>query len=275
VHLADWPTYDESLVNPRLRDETALVMQLVNLGRAAREQAQIRVRQPLATLYVTTQTDAERESLERLADQVLEELNVKRLELLPRESDMLTYTLKPRRSALGPKYGKRLPALLAAIAQADAHAAARELREGGGLTLTVEGGEPVTLTPDEVDVEAGAREGFVAAEERGYVVALDTTLTPDLLAEGLMRDLTHFVQDARKKAGLAIEDSISLWLATDAELAVTVERFAASIKEETLARSLTVSEGEEPDGAPADAYREAIPAAKLGGHAVTLALTKR
>ncbi|MGH2503063.1 MAG: class I tRNA ligase family protein, partial [Ktedonobacterales bacterium] len=209
VHLADWPFADAALVNPTLRDETALVMQLVNLGRAAREQAQMRVRQPLATLYVTTQTEAERASLGRLADQVLEELNVKRLEVLPRDSDMLTYTLKPRRSTLGPKYGKRFPALLAALTQADARQGARALREQGALTLALaDGGEPVTLTTDEVDVEAGAREGFVAAEERGYVVALDTTLTPELVNEGLMRDLTHFVQDARKKADLAIEDSI-------------------------------------------------------------------
>ncbi|HEX2350138.1 MAG TPA: isoleucine--tRNA ligase [Ktedonobacterales bacterium] len=276
VHLADWPWADAALVNPTLRDETALVMQLVNLGRAAREQAQMRVRQPLATLYVTTQTEAEAESLGRLADQVLEELNVKRLEVLPRDSDMLTYTLKPRRSTLGPKYGKRFPALLAALAQADARQGARELRERGALSVALaDGGEPVTLTADEVDVEAGARAGFVAAEERGYVVALDTTLTPELVNEGLMRDLTHFVQDARKKADLAIEDSIALWLAADAELAATIERFAASIKDETLARALTVSVGEEPSGAPASAYRETIPAARLGGHAVTLALVKR
>ncbi|MDE3231361.1 MAG: isoleucine--tRNA ligase, partial [Chloroflexota bacterium] len=203
-------------------------------------------------------------------------LNVKRLELLPRDSDMLTYTLKPRRSALGPKYGKRFPALLAAIQAADARAAARALREEGALTLDVgDGGEPVTLTADEVDAEAGVRAGFVAAEERGYVVALDTTLTPDLLAEGLVRDLTHAIQDARKKAGLAIEDSISLWLATDAELAATLERFATTIKDETLARDLTLSTGAEPQGAPATAYREAIPAAKLGGHALTLALARR
>ena len=276
AHLADWPWFDASLVNPRLRDETALVMQVVNLGRAAREQAQIRVRQPLATLYVTTQTEAERESLTRLADQVLEELNVKRLELLPRDSDMLTYTLKPRRSALGPKYGKRLPALLAALSALDARQAAQTLRERGALAVALaDGGEPITLTPDEVDVEAGARAGFVAAEERGYVVALDTTLTPELVNEGLMRDLTHFVQDARKKADLAIEDSIALWLAADAELAATIERFVASIKEETLARALAVSVDKEPSGAPADAYREMIPAARLGGHAVTLALVKR
>ncbi len=273
AHLVDWPAANKRLLNERLRDETALVMRLVNLGRAAREQAQIRVRQPLAAIYVTTQTEAETETLGRLGDQVLEELNVKRLELLPRDSDMLSYALRPRRPVLGPKYGKRFPALLAAVMAADPHAGARALREEGALTLDVEG-EAITLTPDEVDVEARAREGFVAAEERGYVVALDTALTPELLAEGFVRDLTHGIQDARKKAGLAIEDSITLWLATDAEFAATLRRHAGSIADETLAESLTITEGEQP-AAPADAYRETIPAAKLGGHAVTLALAKR
>ncbi|HEX9037326.1 MAG TPA: isoleucine--tRNA ligase [Ktedonobacterales bacterium] len=274
VHLVDWPVANKRLVNTQLRDETALVMRLVNLGRAAREQAQIRVRQPLAALYVTTQTDAEAQTLERLGAQALEELNVKRLEVLPRDSDMLAWALKPRRSVLGPKYGKRFPALLAAVQAADAHAGAQSLRETGALTFDVEG-ETVTLTPDEVDVEARAREGFVAAEERGYVVALDTALTPALLDEGLVRDLTHLVQEARKKAGLAIEDSITLWLATDGAFAETLQRHAASIASETLATTLTVFEGDSVSAAPASAYRETIPAAKLDGHAVTLALAKR
>jgi isoleucyl-tRNA synthetase len=273
VHLADWPAANKRQINQRLRDETALVMRLVNLGRAAREQAQIRVRQPLAALYVTTQTGAEAESLTRLGGQVLEELNVKRLEVLPRDSDMLAWALKPRRSVLGPKYGKRFPALLAAIQVADAHLGARALREEGSLTLDVEG-EAVTLTPDEVDVEARAREGFVAAEERGYVVALDTALTEELLAEGLVRDLTHLIQEARKSAGLAIEDNISLWLATDGAFAVTLKRYAESIASETLAEPLTISAGAALV-APASAYRETFPAAKLDGHTVMLALMKQ
>jgi isoleucyl-tRNA synthetase len=273
VHLADWPKANKRQINERLRDETALVMRLVNLGRAAREQAQIRVRQPLATLYATTQTGAEAESLKRLGEQVLEELNVKRLEVLPRDSDMLAWALKPRRSTLGPKYGKRFPALLAAVQAADPQAGALALREHGALTLVVDG-ETFTLTPDEVDVEARAREGFVAAEERGYVVALDTALTPELLAEGQVRDLTHLIQEARKSAGLAIEDSIQLWLATDAEFAVTLERYAESIASETLAEPLVVSVGDK-SAAPESAYREEFPAAKLGGHAVTLALVKQ
>jgi isoleucyl-tRNA synthetase len=99
-------------------------------------------------------------------------------------------------------------------------------------------GQEVVLTPEELEVEASAREGFVAAEENGYVAVLDTTLTPELLAEGLVRDLTRFVQDVRKHAGLAVEDTISLTLAADAELANVIRRNAAYIQDETLARSL-------------------------------------
>jgi len=276
VHLADWPVADATLVDARLRDETALVRRLINLGRAAREKAQQRVRQPLAALYAQVKTEAERESLTRLASQVLEELNVKRLELLDPESGMLTYALKPRRQALGPKYGKRLPRLLAELLALDAAAtqvAARSLRDEGQLTLTLDG-DPVTLLADEVDVEASARAGFVAAEERGYVVALDTTLTPELLAEGLARDLAHLIQDVRKRAGLAIEDTIDTSLSGDAELVEVARQFADYLKDETLTRELTVGE-EAPSQAVAGAYTEVVPAAKLGGHEAVITVVRR
>ena len=274
VHLCDWPEAEKALVSPRLRDETTLVMRLVNLGRAARDQAQLRVRQPLATLYARVATESERESLGRLADQVLEELNVKRLEQLPADSDMLHYTLKPRRSVLGPKYGKQFPKLLNAIqalTPAEAQAAAQALRDDGSFTFTVEG-EPVTLLPEEVDVEASARAGFAAAEERGYVVALDTTLTGELVAEGLARDLTHLIQETRKRAGLAIEDTIATILVTDGELAGVARRFAQYLKDETLTNALQVST--EPVATPDGAYTETIPAARLGGHEVTVSVVK-
>ena len=115
VHLCDWPVADAALISPALHDETALVMRMVNLGRAAREKAQIRVRQPLATLYVRVGSEAERGALERLGDQVLEELNVKRLEFLAEGSDMLLFTVQPKMAALGPKLGKLLPKMLATL----------------------------------------------------------------------------------------------------------------------------------------------------------------
>ena len=209
VHLCDWPVADAALISPRLHDETALVMRMVNLGRAAREKAQIRVRQPLATLYVRVGNESEREALERLGDQVLEELNVKRLEFLAEGSDMLLFTVQPKMAALGPKLGRLLPKTLATLRSGDMQAHAQRLLADGKLTFNVEG-EPVTLTFEDLDVEASAREGFVAAEERGYVALLDTHLTPELLAEGAVRDLTRLIQDARKGAGLAVEDVIEL-----------------------------------------------------------------
>src|SRR5581483_10173111 len=140
--------------------------------------------------------------------------------------------------------------------------------------LQVEGQE-VFLTPEEVEIEASAREGYVAAEDRGYVAVLETTVTPELEAEGLMRDLTHLIQDVRKHAGLAIEDTIDTWVATDAELAATVERFAEYVKDETLTKQLTVLSGGEDGNAPPDGYTETIPAAKLGGHEAQVTVRKR
>jgi isoleucyl-tRNA synthetase len=280
VHLCDWPTADASLISPQLRDETALVMRLVNLGRAAREKAQLRVRQPLSVVYVRVTSDVERASLQRLSGQILDELNVKRLEMLPPESDMLVYTVEPKMSVLGPKYGKLLPRLLGTLRSGGAstmQAAARELQETGRLRLTVDG-QPIELLAAEVEIEARAREGYVAAEERGYVAVLETQLTPELLAEGLVRDLTHLVQDVRKRAGLAIEDTIDTRLLLDADLAEVVERDRSYISDETLTRNLTIAvRGSDTVKAvkrPANSYTETIPAAKLGGHEVVVTVRK-
>ncbi len=276
VHLCDWPVADPALVDRRLHDETALVLRMVNLGRSAREKAQIRVRQPLSTLHVSVTSDAEREALARLQDQVLDELNVKQLEFLPLGSDMLLYALRPRPQVLGPRHGKLLPRIMAAVRVLDARAAAEALRERGALTLDVDG-QPVTLAPEEVEVVASAREGYVAAEDHGYVAVLETTLTPELVAEGLVRDLTHTIQDVRKRAGLEIEDAIDTWLTTDAEMAEIVRAHASYVAEETLTRHLTVTVAgqEAPTPAPPEsAYTETIPANRLGGHEVVVTIAR-
>src|SRR5579883_3462198 len=271
VHLTDWPVADATLVDERLGRETRLVMRMVNLGRAAREKASIRVRQPLSTLYARVTTAEERASLARLADQVLEELNIKRLEFLPEESDMLVYTLKPRISVLGPKYGARMKALLAAINRLDVGESVRRLRADGQITLDVEG-QSVTLTTEELEAFATAREGFVAAEEAGYVAAIETHLTPELVEEGLVRDLTHYLQDMRKKADFLIEETISARLVTDAELAAVLQRYGDYIKEETLARELVVVADGQAAANAADAFSDTIAPAKLGGHQVVVTL---
>jgi isoleucyl-tRNA synthetase len=273
VHLCDWPVADVALVDERLARETALVMRMVNLGRAAREKAQIRVRQPLSVLYARVTSADERASLERLAGQVLEELNIKRLDFLPEDSDMLVYTLKPRVSLLGPKYGSLMKPLLSALNQLAPADAVRQLRATGKLVLTVNGQE-VALVEEELEAVATAKPGYVAAEEAGYVAAIETTLSPDLVEEGLVRDLTHYLQDMRKKADFSIEEPINARLVTDAELAGVLNRYADYIKDETLARDLAVLTGE-PSAASIDgAYTDTIAPAKLGGHQVQVALSR-
>ncbi len=260
VHLCDWPRMDESLINEKLTRETRLVMLVVGLGRAAREKAQIKVRQPLNALYVRVTSPAEEEALERLKGQILEELNIKQLNLVSADSDMLAYTLKPQVKVLGPKYGPLVQKILAKFKALDAHGAneaARQLNETGKLSFTVEG-QQIELTDAEVEVASTARPGFVAAEERGYVVALETTITPELREEGLVRDLTHYVQDMRKKAGFKIEDHIALSLYTDQELASILERHTATLQEETLAETLAIVTAGQAVPSVNEAYREQV-----------------
>lgn len=260
VHLCDWPQVNEELVDAQLGGETRLVMRIVGLGRSAREKAQIKVRQPLNALYVRVRHWDEEEALLRLKGQVLEELNIKQLHLMGDESEMLAYTLKPHVRVLGPKYGPMVQRILAAFKALDAHGAqqaAEQLEETGTLIFTVED-QQIVLTRDEVEVIATARPGFVAAEEHGYVVALETTITPELREEGLVRDLTHYVQDMRKRAGLNIEDHIELALHTSEELANLFNRYRATLQGETLADTLHISTTQAPEHLDGEVYREAI-----------------
>ncbi|MDQ2903838.1 MAG: isoleucine--tRNA ligase [Chloroflexota bacterium] len=282
VHLCDWPQADESLIDEQLTSETHLVMRIVGLGRSAREKAQIKVRQPLNALYVRVPSQAEEEALTRLKGQVLEELNIKRLELMSADSDMLAYTLKPQVKILGPKYGPLVQKILTTIKSLDAHEtneAARVLGDTGRLTLTVDGfdGQKVELNAAEIDMVSTARPGFVTAEERGYIAALETTITPQLREEGLVRDLTHYVQDMRKRAGFNIEDHIRLTLYTSQELADVLNQHTDTLQAETLADTLLVSIDTPPPASDQEVYREKIAPTsqkKLEGYSVETVLGK-
>ena len=277
VHLCDWPKVNEELFDEKLTNETHLVMRMVGLGRAAREKAQIKVRQPLNALYVRVPNATEAEALLRLKGQVLEELNIKQLHLMSDDSNMLAYTLKPKVKVLGPTYGPLVQKILAAFKALDAHGgheAAKLLNETGRLNFTIEG-QQIELTPDEIEVVATARPGFVAAEERGYVVALETTITPELREEGLVRDLTHYVQDMRKKAGFNIEDHITLTLYTDEALASILRRHVETLRSETLADALSMHVGQPGAAVPNEVYRESISPhsmKKLEGYTVEVVL---
>ncbi|GCE12729.1 isoleucine--tRNA ligase [Tengunoibacter tsumagoiensis] len=281
VHLCDWPQVKEELINEKLTSETHLVMRLVGLGRAAREKAQIRVRQPLSTLSVRVPSTEEEEAIKRLEDQVLEELNIRKLELMSHDSDMLAYTLKPQVKILGPKHGPLVQKILGHFKGLSAHEAqqaATELNTHGKLDLVI-AEKQISLTPEEIEVVSTARPGFVTAEERGYIAALDTTITQDLREEGLVRDLVHFIQDMRKKAGLNIEDSIGLAVYTDdASLVHLLHDFRDAIMRETLAANMLLSINSEKDKPSfAELYRESISpssAKKLDSYNVEVVIGK-
>jgi isoleucyl-tRNA synthetase len=231
VHLTDYPVADATKVDVALdRDMTALLA-AVNLGRAARNKASVKVRQPLPSVLLWARDSATQEAVERLQDQMLDELNVKTLGRIENPEEYATYVIRPNLALLGPKYGKQLGAVRAALAAADPAAVARAIRNGEALSV----GE-FTLAPEEVLVDVREREGFNVAEEGDLLVALDITLTPDLIAEGLARDFVRGVQDARKDAGLRIEDTIRLAWSAEGDIAHAIERHLEEIAAETLAR---------------------------------------
>ncbi|MDP9372509.1 MAG: isoleucine--tRNA ligase [Chloroflexota bacterium] len=271
VHLCDYPAYDPALADEVLMRDMAAMIRVVELGRAARTAAELRVRQPLARILVHTPGGGEFAALGRLRDQILDELNVKEVVPMARPEEYIEYEIRPNLPLIGRKYGKRVPAIraaLAALSPDEAGAVARDAAAGRGVTLTpADGGEPVTLAPEELLVDTRQRGGFAVAEEGGYVVALDTTLTPELRREGLARDFVRFVQEARKEAGLRIEDQIRLTYEAPAgsEAAAAGAGFADFIAGETLARELT-------PGAPeAGAYEGRF---ALGGEEVRIGIAR-
>ncbi|MSQ40430.1 MAG: isoleucine--tRNA ligase [Dehalococcoidia bacterium] len=256
VHLSPWPKADPSLVDEELVKATALAIQIASLGRAARSKAKVKVRQPLRRVWVKPRTRDEEALLQRVADQVSDELNVSELALLEEEEQVLQFRVRLNQAVAGPRYGSRTPQLARALAQEDASAIARRVRAGD--TVEIDG---LHLQPDDLLVESQEGHGFAVAQEGGYLVALETTLTPELLEEGLARELVHRVQNLRREAGFDIADRITLWYGGSARVRQVVERFADYIQQETLAERLV--EGVPPAGA----FTEAL---TLEGEEVTL-----
>ncbi|HET9770374.1 MAG TPA: isoleucine--tRNA ligase [Acidimicrobiia bacterium] len=263
VHLEDWPTADESLVDADLDSEMALARRLVALGRAARGEAKMKVRQPLRRALLLV-PGAGRLSAE-VAAQVSEELNVKALEVVESLAGLIRYSVVPNFRALGPRLGPKLPAVKAALASADGAEVSRALEETGSYTLTIEG-EPVVLSADDLEVRAQEHEEFALAQDGPYAVALDLKVDDELRLEGLARELARAVNDHRKASGLAIADRVRVRLWADEEAAGPVleaaKRHGDWIAGEVLAVDWQVNPAGSPDGAVLD----------VEGTSVTIAL---
>ena len=173
----------------------------------------------------------------RLGGHLLEELNVKALDWVLGGEGLVSYSLRPVLPKLGPKYGKEMGALRAALAALDPAEAAKALAAGQSLRLQL-GDRTVALLPDEVEVMASAQEGRATAEQDGYVVEIDQTLTPDLVAEGLARDLVRQIQELRKQAGLELSDRIQVHLQAAPEIEKAARVWQEFLKGETLAEAL-------------------------------------
>ncbi|MDT7919899.1 MAG: isoleucine--tRNA ligase [Meiothermus sp.] len=237
VHLSDWPQADPSLVDQALLTQMGAVVKVVGLARSARAASGIKTRIPLPRVLVTAPSEAELAGLRHFADEIADELNVKQVEVLGLGEELLTYRVLPNLPVLGKKYGKRVPAIRAALAELDSQMVAQTLKAGRGLSLEIEG-ERIVLEPTEVLLEALSPEGFAAQEDGGYMAALEVRLDEELLLEGLSRDLIRLVQQARKEMGLNVSDRIHLTYLADGKYALSLARFGRRLQEETLALSL-------------------------------------
>ncbi len=259
VHHCAYPEADESLIDRRLLADTSLAQRVISLGRAARNKAGIKVRQPLREMVVRAPFKADEEALRRLEGQVLEELNVKGMVITSQVGELITYVIKPNLPLLGPKYGKRLGAIRAALSMGEPAGIAAQVEAEELVKLYLDGEEePVELLPGELLVETREREGFAVAQEGGLVVALDTELDDALLQEGVARDLVRVINDMRKSADFDVSDRIYTYYklnTSDGDEASEVVRgalvgFGSYIQSETLSTELTQGE------APEEAYRQ-------------------
>jgi isoleucyl-tRNA synthetase len=263
IHLADWPQSDPARIDRTLSDETRLVMRIASLGRAARAKAQLKVRQPVAELFVKLPTQLEEHALERLAPQLLEELNVKALRIVRDETDFLRFEVKPNLKLLGQKYGREVQDIakaLASMPEAELSQVARAA--GAGQPVEVVG---KTLAPEELLVNGREKEGFASAEENGAVVIVSSELTPELVREGLAREIVHRIQNLRKDAGFEIADRIKTYYRADAEIADVMRQHDAYISAETLSVALS-------DDAPEHGVHSET--ADIDGHEVTLSVVR-
>jgi isoleucyl-tRNA synthetase len=271
VHLAPWPEVDPALIDERLLADTAVLLETASLGRAARRRVGIRVRQPLPALWVRLRTGSETEGLRRFEAELRDELNVKDVRYLDSSATLVRHRFKPNLRLVGKKYGKLVPALtqaLRALSGEAARAAAHAVEAGHPLVVAVDG-RPLALAPEEVVVEATSPEGYAVAEERGILIALDTTLTAELRDEGLARDLVRHIQDARKNAGFAIADRIEVYLDSEddrSDLTRVVARWSDYVRGETLADRLVLATP------PAQAHVERL---EDEGYRITIGVLRR
>jgi isoleucyl-tRNA synthetase len=233
VHLADWPVPDSRRADDLLRTRMALARRLVGLGRAARTEAGVRVRQPLPRALVVLPA-SEVPLLEGLQGIMADELNVRSIEPARGLEELVSYEIKPNFKALGPRLGARVKDVARALREADAPALITRLEAGRSVEVAVDD-SVISLEATDLDVRVAGRSGLALAQDGPYGVALDLAISPELRAEGLAREVVRGIQDLRKTSGLAVEDRIELWLQASGDGAAALRAHLDFIRDEVLA----------------------------------------
>ena len=259
VHLCDFPAVDESLIDKKLEEDMESVLQTVVLGRAARNTANIKNRQPIDKMYVK----AEEELSDFYKEIIEDELNVKEVVYSQDVRDFTSYTFKPQLKTLGRRFGKQLNALKEVLANLDGNAAMDELNEKGTLTITLDGQEEV-LDKEDLLIDAAQVEGFVSESYGGITVVLDTRLTDELIEEGFMYEVISKIQTMRKDAGFEVMDHIRVSVQGNDKIADIVKKNAESICAKVLADEVIY------DGTVANAKEW-----NINGETVTIGVEKK
>ena len=241
VHMGNWPEADPAWQNEALLHDIDVVQKVVGLGRAARSHSGVRTRQPISRLLVRAPNDAAARALDSHKDQLLEELNVKAVEFIARDAGLVSYNIKPNLPKLGKQYGKLVPQIKQALLDADGGAIASAIASGDTFEIEV-AGQTIPLTGDDVLVETHSAEGYSCEADSGYLAALDTTLSDELLAEGLAREVVRSVQDARKQAGLEVSDRIVLGVSGSGAVESALQTHREYLMSETLATTWQVGQ---------------------------------
>ena len=230
VHLCDFPEVDEAHIDKQLEADMEVVLEAVVIGRACRNTANIKNRQPIGKMYIK----AGKELSDFYVNIIRDELNVKEAELTDDVSKLTTYSFKPQLKTLGRRFGKKINDVRQILAELDGQAAMAELNEKGTLTIQVDG-QDEALEKDDLLIEAAQMEGYVSDTDRGITVVLDTNLTPELLEEGFVREIISKVQTMRKDAGFEVMDHIRVSMQDNDKVQQVISSNEAQIKSEGLA----------------------------------------
>lgn len=234
IHLCDFPVMEEKYINKELEDSMEDVLEAVAMGRACRNDAAIKNRQPISRMYIKADFTLEK----FYTDIIKEELNVKEVVFTEDVRDFTSYTFKPQLRTVGPKYGRQLGGIQKTLASLDGNAAMDDLNANGKLAFEVDG-VSVELTKDDLLIDMAQKEGYVSQEDNKLTVVLDTNLTEELIEEGFVYEIISKIQTMRKDAGFEVMDHIRVSLNGNEKLSALAQKNSQIISGKVLADEMT------------------------------------